>query len=141
RGASCGAGFYFSLSPKAAAIGGGVYMPPPATLLAIRTHLAGRHQDFRRIVLGRAVRQLFGEVRGERLTRVPKGFDAAHPAADLLRFKQFLLYVELEPDLAAGPELYAEIVKRFRAMRPFLEFLNAPLVGMEGKISAENLLV
>ena len=76
------------------------------------------------------MKQLLGAVQGEQLSRVPKGFDAAHPAADLLRFKQFLLYVELEPDLATGPELYTEIVKRFRALRPFLEFLNAPLIRM-----------
>jgi uncharacterized protein (TIGR02453 family) len=135
-----GAGYYFALAQKKIGIGGGIYMPAPETLLAIRTHLAGHHQDFRRIVQAKAVKQLLGAIHGEQLTRVPKGFDCGHPAADLLRFKQFFLYAELEPDLATGPELYPEIVKRFRALRPFLEFLNAPLARQKVKIDAKDLL-
>jgi uncharacterized protein (TIGR02453 family) len=139
RGTPAGAGYYFAVSHKEVAIGGGIWMPAPETLLAIRTHVAGHYQGFRRMVQARAVKQLFGELQGEQLSRVPKGFDAGDPAADLLRFKQFLLYVELEPDLATGPELYAEIVKRFRALRPFLEFLNAPLVREKVKIPVKDL--
>jgi uncharacterized protein (TIGR02453 family) len=127
RGLPGGAGYYFAVSHKNVAIGGGIYMPAPQTLLAMRNHVALHHQDFRRIAKARAVKELFGQVQGEQLSRVPKGFEATHPAADLLRFKQFILYMELPPELAAGPELLGEIVKRFRAMRPFLEFLNAPL--------------
>jgi uncharacterized protein (TIGR02453 family) len=120
------AGYYLEVSHKEVGIGGGVYMPSPETLRAIRNRIAGRHEEFRRIVGARAVRQLFGELQGERLSRVPKGFCAEHPAADLLRFKQLYLYVELPPDLATTRVLYGEIVKRFRAMAPFLEFLAAP---------------
>jgi uncharacterized protein (TIGR02453 family) len=127
RGLPGGAGYYFAVSHKVVAIGGGIYMPAPETLFAIRNHVALHHQDFRRIAKARAVKELFGQIQGEQLSRVPTGFEANHPAADLLRFKQFLLYVERPPELAAGPELSGEIVKRFRAMRPFLEFLNAPL--------------
>jgi len=132
RGLPGGAGYYFAVSHKEVAIGGGVYMPSPETLLAIRTHMAEHYTEFRRLAQAKAVKQLFGAVQGEQLSRVPKGFAADHPAADLLRHKQFLLYVELEPELAGGPAIYDEVVKRFRAMRPFLEFLNAPLASEKG---------
>ena len=135
-----GAGLYFAVSHKEVAVGGGVYMPVPETLLAIRTHLAGHHREFRKIAEASAVRKLFGEVQGEQLTRVPKGFPADHPAADLLRMKQFLLYIELEPDIVTTPKLYGEIESRFRAMIPFLEFLNAPLAATRKKIDARELL-
>jgi uncharacterized protein (DUF2461 family) len=85
------------------------------------------------------VRRSLGELQGDQLSRVPKGFPATHPAADLLRFKQFVLYVELPPDVATLPTLYQEIVDRFRAMVPFLRFLNAPL-PKEKKIDARDLL-
>ena len=49
------AGYYFAVSHKEVGIGGGVYMPAPETLLAIRHHIAARHQEFRRIVGARAV--------------------------------------------------------------------------------------
>ena len=129
RGDKGGAGFYFAVSHKEVAIGGGLYMPEPETLAAIRRHLAERHEEFRKIARARAVRQLFVEVQGEQLTRVPKGYPCDHPAADLLRLKQYLLYVELAPELATTPAIYTEVVKHFRAMTPFVEFLNAPLRG------------
>jgi uncharacterized protein (TIGR02453 family) len=128
-----GASYYFSVSHKEVAIGGGVYLPTPETLAAIRQHIAGRHEDFRRIAAARTLRSLFGEMQGESLSRVPKGFPADHRAADLLRFKQFLFYVELPPEVALTPTLYDEIVKRFRAMAPFTDFLNAPLIGRRRK--------
>jgi hypothetical protein len=62
---------------------------------------------------------------------VPKGFSPDHPAADLLRYKQFLFYVVLDPALAATSKLEPEIVRRFRALTPFLEFLNAPLAKVK----------
>jgi uncharacterized protein (TIGR02453 family) len=130
RGDKTGAGFYFAISHKEVAIGGGLYMPEAEALLAIRQHLAERHEEFRKIAGARAVRRLFAEVQGEQLTRLPKGYCSDHPAADLLRLKQYLLYVELPPDLATTPAVYTEVVKHFRAMTPFVEFLNAPLRGI-----------
>lgn len=138
-----GAGFYFHVSPKEVGIGGGVYMPAPETLLAIRTHMAEFHREFETLLKARAVKRLFGDMQGEQLTRLPKGFASDHPAADLLRRKQFLLWTELPGDLAATPELYKEIVARFEAMTPFLEFLNAPLAAQarkKPKIDARELL-
>ena len=121
------AGYYVAMSHKETAIGGGVYMPQPDTLLAIRNHIAEHHGELRKILKARAVKELLGEMQGEQLARVPKGFCAEHPAADLLRFKRFILYVELPAELATTPAFLGETVKRFRAMQPFLEFLTAPL--------------
>jgi uncharacterized protein (TIGR02453 family) len=128
RGTPSGGGLYFAVSHKEVAIGGGIYMPSTETLRAVRHHIAGRHQELRRIVAKLAVRQLYPPgLQGDQLTRVPKGFDRDHPAADLLRYKQLYFYVELAPDLATTPDLYPEVVKHFRAIMPFLEYLNAPL--------------
>lgn len=123
-----GAGLYFSVSPKEIEVAGGVYMPGPEALLAIRTHLAGHHEEFRKIIRAKKLRTLMGEMHGDQLSRVPKGFPCGHAAADLLRYKQWLVYVMLDPKLAVTPKLLPEVQKRFEAMMPFLEFLNRPLV-------------
>ena len=119
-------GYYLQVSHKEVAVGGGVYMPEPAVLLGIRRHIAEHHAEFRKILAARPVRQLLGEVQGEQLSRVPKGFCSTDPAADLLRFKSFILYTELSPDLAITPQLFTEVLRRFRVMKPFLDFLTAP---------------
>jgi len=121
------AGFYFSVAPGEVEVAGGVYMPGPEELRAIRGHLLQFHQDFREIVSARPLRTLLGELEGDQLSRVPKGFPADHPASDLVRYKQWLFYIVLDPALATTPKLSGEILKRFRVMTPFVEFLNAPL--------------
>src|SRR6266545_8029564 len=105
-------GYYFAVSGKSVEVGGGVYMPQPETLLAIRRHIDRHYDELRRILAHRTVKRLLGDLQGEQLSRLPKGFDCAHPAADLLRFKSFILYTSLPVEVAATPRVYAEIVKR-----------------------------
>jgi uncharacterized protein (TIGR02453 family) len=123
------AGYYFAISHKGVDVGGGIYRPQPETLVAVRTHVAERHTEFRKLAASSAIKRLLGAVYGDRLSRVPKGFCADHPAADLLRLKQFLLFTTLDAAIVTTPKLFTEVEKRFRAMAPLLEFLNAPLLG------------
>jgi uncharacterized protein (TIGR02453 family) len=120
-----GAGLYFSISPQGIEIAGGVYMPGPEQLLAIRTWLAENHAEFRKA--SRGPEKLMGKLYGDSLQRVPKGFDAAHPAASLIKMKQWLYDLTLDAKLATSAKLAPEILKRFRAMAPVLELLNTPL--------------
>ena len=118
-------GYYVAISHKAVAVGGGVYLPEPAQLLCIRQRIAERHEEFRRILAARPLRKLLGGLEGAQLSRVPRGFAADHPAADLLRYKYYILYKELPPRLAASSTLYQAVAERFRVMAPFLQFLTA----------------
>lgn len=126
-------GYYLQVSHKAVAAGGGMYMPTPEALLAVRNRIAERHADLRRILQAKPLRKLLGDLHGDQLSRVPKGFPAEHPAADLLRYKQFFFYIELPGELATSGTLQAEIRKRFEAMTPLIDFLNAPLVEARPK--------
>jgi uncharacterized protein (TIGR02453 family) len=131
-----GAGYYFSVSPEEIEVAGGVYMPQPADLHKIRRHIAENHREFARLLGAKPVRTLFGELWGDQLTRVPKGFPADHPAAEHLRRRQFVFFGMLDPKLATSPRLAGEIAARFRAMTPFIQFLNAPFrAGLEGSRS------
>jgi uncharacterized protein (TIGR02453 family) len=134
------AGYYLAVSHKALAVGGGVYMPTPEMLRTLRNHIAERPAEFRRLIGSKTLRKLFGEMHGDQLSRVPKGFAADHPAADLLRYKQYVFYVELPPDLVTSPELFGEVRKRFQALTPLVDFLNAPLVAARPKTRMEDLL-
>lgn len=136
-----GAGYYFSVSHKEVGIGGGIYMPLPETLRAIREHIAEHHAEFRKMIGNKAVNRLFGEMHGERLSRLPKGFAKNHPAEDLLRYKQFLLYIELPGEVAVTAKLFEEVEKRFRAMTPFVDFLNSPLTPAGRKLDTRDFLV
>lgn len=129
-------GYYFAISHKSVAVGGGVYMPEPELLLDIRQRIAARHEEFRRILAAPPVRKLLGNLEGAQLSRVPRGFPADHPDADLLRYKYYLLFKELPARLVSSPKLYKEIVDRFRVMVPFLQFLTASFAAKPKKPNA-----
>jgi uncharacterized protein (TIGR02453 family) len=124
-----GAGYYFSVSSRELEVAGGVYMPGPEELLAVRNHIAREHEEFRRLTRGARLRALAGELKGNQLSRPPKGFPRDHPAADLLRYKQLYFYVTFEPAIATTAKLLPDLIKRFRALQPFVDFLNVPLLA------------
>jgi uncharacterized protein (TIGR02453 family) len=119
------AGFYFQLSPKGIGIAAGMYAPGPDELRTVRTMLAGDHQKFR--AAAKAPEKLLGKLEGTSVTRMPKGFAADSPAADLLKMKQWLYWLELDVKLATSPKLKTELVNRFRAAAPVIYMLNSGL--------------
>ena len=126
-----GAGLYFSVSHAEIEIAGGLYMPSAEQLLAVRTHIAANHEELRKIVTNRKLTTELGELWGEKLSRAPKGFPPDHPALDLLRFKQWLVYTTIDPAVALTPKLLDEVARRFRLMMPLVDYLNRPLAGLK----------
>lgn len=124
-----GAGLYFHVSPAEVWIGGGLYAPQTPQLHAVREHIAANSRRLRSIVESRAFKRLVGQLEGEKLQRVPRGFDRDHPAAEFLRFRQFLAGRELAPAAAATAKLYPSILETFRVVAPLIRFLNEPLEG------------
>jgi uncharacterized protein (TIGR02453 family) len=122
-------GFYFSLSPEAIEVSAGIWHPEREVMLTVRNHIAETHEELSRILADKKSRKLAGELKGDALSRSPKGFDPAHPAAGFIKMKDWVLDVSLDASLATTPVLYREIVERFRAMTPLVGYLNRPLLS------------
>jgi uncharacterized protein (TIGR02453 family) len=122
-------GFYFSVSPDAIEVAAGIWHPDRDVMLLVRNHIAETHQELSRILSNKKSRKLAGELKGDALSRSPKGFDPSHPAAEFIKMKDWVLDVALDPNLATTPQLQGAIVERFRAMAPVLIYLNRPLVA------------
>jgi uncharacterized protein (TIGR02453 family) len=124
-----GAGLYVEVAPQWVWIGGGIYMPSSNELTAIRAAVAGDHRRFRRVVTAPAFRRAVGELTGEQLTRVPRGYLKDHPAAEYLRHKQFIGGREYPADFATSPRFYPELLAVFRGVAPLVGFLNNAIVA------------
>lgn len=124
-----GAGLYFEVEPRWVWIGGGLYAPDTSQLQALREHIAEHHRRLDAIVKAPAFTKLLGELKGDRLTRVPRGFDKVHPAAHYLQQKQFLGFREETAAFAAKPDFYKHLVATFKALTPLCRFLNEPLIA------------
>jgi uncharacterized protein (TIGR02453 family) len=129
-----GAGLYLEVAAAHVLIAGGIYAPQPPELHAIREHLARNYRRFRSIAESPAFRRAFGEIEGDRLQRLPRGFPAGHPAAEFLKMKQFLVAREYPATLAASPRFFPELVARFGQMAPLIRFLNEPLLSRTGPL-------
>jgi uncharacterized protein (TIGR02453 family) len=139
RGTSRGSGpgFYFSISAQGVGVAGGLYQPPPDQIFAVRSWLAKHHGAFLKAC--RSAEKLMGKLQGESLQRIPKGFDAGHPAAELLKKKRWVFYATLPPILISSPKLPREVVKRFEAMLPALELLSVAAARSK-KMAAADLM-
>ena len=119
-----GAGLYLEVAPAGIWIGGGLYMPSSADLRLVREHIAVHHRRLHRAVTAPPFRGVVGELDGERLTRVPRGYPADHEASHYLRYKQFLAGREYPADFAVSDRFYPELLRVFRAIVPLVRFLN-----------------
>ena len=118
-----GAGLYFEVAPGWVWIGGGMWAPETPQLHAIREHVAEHHLALARIVNAPALRK-FGGLKGERLTRVPRGFAKDHPAASFLVFRQFMGIREEPAAFSTEPGFYNQLLATFKAFVPLCRFLN-----------------
>jgi uncharacterized protein (TIGR02453 family) len=122
-----GAGLYFQLSHEDVWIGGGMYSPPTPLLYKVREHIVDNHRRLRSIVESAGFKRTVGKLEGEKLQRVPRGFDPDHPAAEFLRHRQFLAGRELPPAIASTPRFYPTLIATFKVIVPIVRFLNEPL--------------
>ena len=123
-----GAGVYFHIAPDELWIGGGMYAPQTPQLHAVREHIAANVSQLRSIVESPGFTRRIGKIEGEKLQRVPRGFPKDHPAADYLKYRQFLAGAEFPPSLATSPKFYSTVLAVFREVVPLTRFLNAPLL-------------
>jgi uncharacterized protein (TIGR02453 family) len=124
-----GGGFYFHLSANDLTIAAGVYMPEREQLMAIRTFLLEHHAELRHLLADKKLRKFFALDHGEMLSRPPKGFPKEHPAMDLLKCRQWAVFVKLPVEEALEPALVKTIVMHYRAAAPLVGLLNQPLMA------------
>src|SRR4051812_1740944 len=101
-----GAGLYLEVTTGWVWVGGGMYAPQTAQLAAVREHVALNYERLRSIVDSPGFRGAVGRLEGEKLQRVPRGFDKNHPAAEYLRHRQFLAGREFPAAFAHDAKFY-----------------------------------
>jgi uncharacterized protein (TIGR02453 family) len=122
-----GAGMYVEVATTWVWIGGGVYAPDSGQLHALREHIVQHQREFEAI-LGAVAFKKLGGLKGETISRVPRGWPSEHAAARYLKHKQFLGFREEPAEFAARPDFYRQLVGTLKALAPLVTFLNEPLL-------------
>ncbi len=118
-------GYYIHLSLEETFVGVGTWHPEPDDLKAIRQRIAGKSREYSEALQAAAAQDM--KPVGESVKRMPADFDAAHPLADEIKRKDFLLSTDLSPDLYLEPGLVGVLKAKFEAATPYMRFLCAAL--------------
>ena len=123
-----GAGFYFHVQPGASMVAGGCWMPPRPALQRFRARFAEDTAGWERIVLAPAFRKRFGALSEEdMLKRVPRGYEADHPAARWLRYQSFTVGRPLTDAQVTSGKLTTTLADDFARILPLVRWLNSTL--------------
>jgi uncharacterized protein (TIGR02453 family) len=121
-------GYFFRIQPGGRShVTCGFMGPEPDDLRLIRQDITYDHKTWRRLLRGRDLRTHLGELFGEELATIPRGFAKDHPAADLLRKKQFLLRRQFSDEEVLAKGFLDEVVVTYRAVRPWFDHMTAVL--------------
>jgi len=120
-------GFYMHFGPDEVFFGGGLWTPPPDALALVREAIAAKPAAWKKAVEDKAFRKAFSGVRGEALTRPPRGFAPDHPLIEEIKRKSFYAMREDDQRLAQSPALVDEVAATFKALSPLMKYLCGAL--------------
>ncbi|MBT9775058.1 TIGR02453 family protein [Clostridium sp. MCC353] len=125
-------GWFLVLKPSGSFLGGGLFadMFKDATD-RVRDYITAHGKEWEEIIENPEFKERF-QVKGNALKNVPKGYDAAHPQAEYLKYKSWFLEYFMEDEQILDSEKFIEeALEACRIMKPFNDFLNRALDGFQ----------
>jgi uncharacterized protein (TIGR02453 family) len=114
--------YYLHIQPRGVFAALGIWHPDPASLHAIRERIAEKPAAWKRASRDRKLLGAF-ELQGDRLRRVPKGFDPGHALVEDLMWKDFIAVKELPDSFLTGADLPRRLAGLYAAGTPYMRFL------------------
>lgn len=121
------AGYYFHISPTECFQSGGVYMPSPEHLQAIRQEIYYRPKDYLSIVNDKKFKLIYTDPYFDSLKTAPKGFPKDWEHIDLLKPRNYAFGHPIDPKELTTPDLLNNIIERYRIIYPLNHFLNSAI--------------
>lgn len=118
------AGYYIHIQPGESFLAGGIYMPPPDVLKKVRQEIAFNLQEFNLILNNPTFRKYFGEITGEKLSRMPKDFSTGFGDEELLKFKDYNVIHAVTSELLTSPDFLNYSLNVFQEMLALNHFIN-----------------
>jgi uncharacterized protein (TIGR02453 family) len=118
------AGYYFHIEPGGCFLGGGIYMPQPERLKLIRQEIYYNLDKFLSIINDKNFKKYFGEIDGEKTSRVPKDFPADFKGAEWLKLKSYTVLYPIKQEMLHEKDFSKKILSVFTNMTQLNHFLN-----------------
>ena len=118
------AGYYVHMQPDQSFLGGGIYMPQPPYLKAIRNAIFRDAARYKAIINKAEFKSVFEGVYGEKLKTAPKGFPKDFPDIDLLRNKHYAVTHPVDNEFWIKGDPVVSAMKVFEKQFEFNQYLN-----------------
>lgn len=118
------AGYYIHIEPGDSFIAGGIHMPQPDVLKAVREEIYENINEFKKILNHKDFKNYFGTISGSKTTLAPKGFSKDFPDIDLIKYKDYTGIRHLTDKEVLNTDYMDEIKKTFKALFLFNQFIN-----------------
>ena len=118
------AGYYFHISPGECFQSGGVYMPSPEFLKAIRQEIFYRPEEYLALVNNEKFRSIYTEPYFDSLKTAPKGYPKDWEHIDLLKPRNYAFGHPIGQKELSSEDLLTNTIERFRLIYPLNRFLN-----------------
>ncbi|MCL2245547.1 MAG: DUF2461 domain-containing protein [Lentimicrobiaceae bacterium] len=120
------AGYYFHLDPEESFFGGGIYMPLPEYLKAIRKEIYYQINEFKAILNAPAFKKYYphGIDEMEKLKKAPVDFPKDFSEIELLKNKHFFSSHYYSSQDATKEDFIGFVINGFKAAKPLVDFIN-----------------
>jgi uncharacterized protein (TIGR02453 family) len=125
-------GYYIHLEPDQSFLAGGLYMPPPDLLKAVRNEIYFNIDAFKAIINHQDFIKYFGKLDDfDKLSRPPKGFEPDWPDIDLLKYKSYVVTHNLSEMKWLSTNFIEYCLTVFEAIQPLNKFLQNARINAE----------
>lgn len=120
-------GYYFHLQPGGESLlAGGLYCMDSKMVKAARRAISDNREEFLEIVSEPSFKENF-VFAGDRLKRMPLGFEQDSSVAEYLKYKDFTVMHKLPDDFFNNEGWEGQIVEWCKVLKPYNDFMNAAL--------------
>ena len=122
------AGYYFHIEPNGNTyIGGGVWRPEKDVLDKVRQEIDYNQKSFEKIILNKSFKSVFGTMNEDKMSTAPKNYAKDDPAIEWLKYKSYVFGVDMKDADAMSKTALVQVVKTFKTLSPFIQFLNTAI--------------
>lgn len=122
-----GTGYYIHLAHDYNFAGGGIYMPQPAVLAAIRQEIDYNPDALKKLIESKDFKETFGSIQGDALKTAPKGYPKDHPNIELLRLKSFYVLKEYSDKEVTTEGFLEEALSTYKKAYDFNQYLKVAI--------------
>ena len=128
-------GYYLHIQNGESAFGGGIFMPSPELLDAIRKEIYYNIDTFKGIIGSKEYKKYFPSIlwKIEMLKKAPKGFDPAFPDIDLLKYKHYVSEASIANDTATSEGFLRHVAELARVTHPLNQFIQDVMFDLSEK--------